>query len=467
MTTGLSKVIGHLRQALAPPDRGPSDGQLLERFVADHDEGAFTALVRRHGPMVLGVARRVLRHTQDAEDVFQATFLVLARRAGSVVKRESVGSFLYGTAYRIALEARCLNARRARERQVEQLPHPAVAAEEPQDWRPLLDEELSRLPEKYRAAVVLCELEGRPRREAARQLGVPEGTLSSRLAAARRMLAGRLARRGLALAGGAFGTQAVVPAALAASTVRAATLFAAGQATGATAAAALTEGVCKAMFMSKLQSVVAASLLTAVVGVGAWTCGAGGQEPAPKPAADARDDKETAALREENARLLRELKKAQERLAALEERLAADTLNRRAVEERRQREAVEEREAARRAEALLKKADEAKTERDRLLEARREFERALLADQKGAEKQKLLDEAQAQLLEAQARLKALQDRVVALQDELARARGRQDDPAAAAEAALKEFRSAKDKEAQRHAADALEKALKKLKEQLK
>jgi RNA polymerase sigma factor (sigma-70 family) len=449
MTRALNRVLGHLRQVLAPVEGGPTDGQLLARFVADRDEGAFASLVRRHGPMVLGVARRILHHAEDAEDVFQATFLVLARRAGAVVKRESVGSFLYGTAYRLALAARTLNARRARERQVASLPHPAVGPADPQDWRPLFDEELSRLPEKYRAAVVLCELEGRPRREAARQLGVPEGTLSSRLSSARRLLARRLARRGLAVGVLGLGTlsgtgaQAAVSAALAASTARTAALFAAGQATGTTAAAALTKGAFKAMFTTKLQSVVAAALLAAVLGVGALTCGVGGQEPGakPGPAADARDEKEAAALRDENARLRQKLKELQDRLAALEDKRVADAISRKVEEERAREQDVETR---RRLERLARARDEA-----------------------AADKAKLLEEAQAQLAETQRQVRALQERIAALQDELRRARGHQEDPVAAAEAALKDLRGARDKEGQRRAVEALEKALRQIKEQLK
>src|SRR5262249_37713898 len=162
--------------------------QLLASFVAARDEAAFTALLRRHGGMVLGVARRGVRHAQDAEDVFQATFLILARKAGSVCKQQSGGNWLYHVAYRAPLRA--TGARRAtREQQVEEMPHPLAGPDDPQDWRPLLDEELRALPEVYRAAVLLCELEGVPRKEAALRLGVPEGTLSSRLAAARKRLA--------------------------------------------------------------------------------------------------------------------------------------------------------------------------------------------------------------------------------------------------------------------------------------
>jgi RNA polymerase sigma factor (sigma-70 family) len=193
-TNRLEKALDHLRAAVAPPE---TDAQLLARFLACRDEAAFTALVRRHGPLVLGVCRRVLRHAQDAEDAFQAAFLVLARKAGSVLKGAAVGSWLYMVAYRTAQRARARQARRqAREKQVDEIPHPQVEPQQVEDWRPLLDQELSRLPEKYRTPVVLCDLQGQSRREAARQLRLPDGTLSRRLVAGRRLLAERLSRRG-------------------------------------------------------------------------------------------------------------------------------------------------------------------------------------------------------------------------------------------------------------------------------
>src|SRR6516165_2557004 len=155
-----------------------TDGEFLDQFLTRHDEAAFEALVRRHGPMVLGVCRRILGDAHDAEDAFQATFLVLVRRAASVVPREQVGNWLYGVAYRTALEAKRVAARRrAREKQVNDMPHPTVGPEECwRDLQPLLDRELNRLPDKYRVPVVLCDLEGRTRKEAARQLDLPEGT---------------------------------------------------------------------------------------------------------------------------------------------------------------------------------------------------------------------------------------------------------------------------------------------------
>src|SRR5437764_1345150 len=165
MTNDLRKV---LQRALSAPGVGLADGELLSRFVSARDEAAFEALVRRHGPMVLSVCRRVLDPEQDAEDCFQAAFLVLARKAGPVVKRTSVGGWLYRVTYHVALEARsAVERRRARERQVAEMPHPEVAPEEPQDWRPLLERELAQLPDKYREVIVMCELEGMPRKEAA------------------------------------------------------------------------------------------------------------------------------------------------------------------------------------------------------------------------------------------------------------------------------------------------------------
>src|SRR5215831_3832227 len=156
MATGLDKVLEHLHRVLTPPDEGLSDGQLLARFVSTRDEASFAALVRRHGSMVLGVSRRLLRDAHDAEDAFQATFLVLARKAASVLKREAVGSWLYAVARRTALEARAARARRrARERQVDAVPHPGAWPAEPDDWRLLLDREVAGLPPKFREAVIL------------------------------------------------------------------------------------------------------------------------------------------------------------------------------------------------------------------------------------------------------------------------------------------------------------------------
>src|SRR5262245_36827491 len=245
MATGqLSGIIRHLRRAALLQDGGGmTDGQLLECFLTRRDEAAFEALLRRHGPMVLGVCRRVLRNIHDAEDAFQVTFLIFVRKAAAIRKREAVASWLHRAAFRAALEVNAVR-RRSRERQVSAMPEPeaAVVGDVRSDLRPLLDQELDRLPDKYREAVVLCDLEGKTRKEAARQLGVPEGTLSGRLTTARRMLAGRLARHGLTISGGALAAilsegaaSACVPKSLLLSTAKAAAAVAAGQ-TGANGA---------------------------------------------------------------------------------------------------------------------------------------------------------------------------------------------------------------------------------------
>ncbi len=203
----MNKVLQHLRRTVSLGDgAGLSDGQLLDRYIQQREDAAFAALVRRHGPMVMSVCRRVLGNDHDAEDAFQASFLVLVRKAASVVPREQVGNFLYGVAHTTAVRAKGLIAkRRAKEKQVTAMPEPAARPQELwDDLRPLLDLELSRLPDKYRVPLVLCDLEDRPIKEAARHLGWPQGTLAGRLARGRVLLAKRLARRGLAVSGGAL-----------------------------------------------------------------------------------------------------------------------------------------------------------------------------------------------------------------------------------------------------------------------
>jgi RNA polymerase sigma factor (sigma-70 family) len=285
-TSELSKVIQQLHSAVRLHDSAAlTDGQLLARFIERRDEAAFEGLVRRHGPLVLGVCRRVLGNHHDAEDAFQATFLVLARKAAAIVPREMLANWLYGVACQTARNARAATAKRAvKERQVavmaeaETYQHDDLRA----DWadlKPRLDQELNLLPEKYRLPIILCDLQGSTRKEAAGRLGWPEGTVSGRLARARTMLAKRLARYGLALSGGSLAevlSQSVaaarVPTALLVSTVRAASLGAAGKmAAGVISAkvAALVEGVLKAMLLTRLKKTAVLVLLAAaLVGLG-------------------------------------------------------------------------------------------------------------------------------------------------------------------------------------------------------
>ncbi|HYH63548.1 MAG TPA: sigma-70 family RNA polymerase sigma factor, partial [Urbifossiella sp.] len=178
-----------------------TDADLLDRYVAARDEAAFAELVRRHGPAVLAICRRITRDREDAADAFQATFLVLARKADRVRQGSAVGGWLFGAAVRAARKALVRSCRR-RDRETlvarpPEVPDRSSGGPDPEAVRAVL-EEVAGLSAAYRAAVVLCELEGRPRAAAARELGIPEGTLSSRLAAARKVLAARLGDRGLA-----------------------------------------------------------------------------------------------------------------------------------------------------------------------------------------------------------------------------------------------------------------------------
>jgi RNA polymerase sigma factor (sigma-70 family) len=327
-TSQMSQVLDQFRRgAVRRDEAGLGDGELLDCFIERRDEAAFEALLRRHGPMVLGVCRRVLRDHHDAEEAFQATFLVLARKAAAVVPRGMVANWLYGVAYRTALKAKTTAAkRRVRERQVTDMPEPEAAPEDLwQELEPLLDQELGRLPDKYRAAIVLCDLEGKTRKEAARQLKVPEGTVSSRLTTARRLLAQRLSRRGFTLAVGSLAgmlsaqaAAAAVPVSLAAPTAKAATLATAGQAAAAglvsARVAALTEGVLKSMLLTKLRIAVVLVIAVALVGGGSGPAWYGA--PAGEPAAPGANPNEAAAPRPEPRRQTKEeaIKKALEKL---------------------------------------------------------------------------------------------------------------------------------------------------------
>ena len=269
MNGRLSEAIRHLHA-----NDTASDADLLGAFVRTRDADAFETLVRRHGPMVLGVCRRVLGY-HDAEDAFQAVFLVLARRAAGLVPRDRLANWLYGVAYRTALRGQHMAARRrAREAQLGDSVQPSIEDAEPAaDLSAVLDRELSRLPERLRLPVVLCDLEGRTRRQVARELGIPDGTLSNRLATARKLLADRLRRRGVSLPAGGLAVflaregSSNVSAQLIAAAVRTATVHPVASA----AVSALTREVEKAMFLTKLKvltTVVVVAVLA--VGVGSW-----------------------------------------------------------------------------------------------------------------------------------------------------------------------------------------------------
>jgi RNA polymerase sigma factor (sigma-70 family) len=327
-TSPINSVIDHLRRAVQLPDgAGLGDSELLGSFIERHDETALAVLVKRHGPMVWGVCRRLLSH-HDAEDAFQATFIVLVRKAASIRSREMVGNWLYGVAHQTALLARRTAARRrAREVQVNEMPD--IEAVQQHQWaelRPLLDEELSRLPEIYRAVIVLCELEGRSRKETARQLAVPEGTVAGRLARARAMLAKRLIQRGVTLSDGALAAIlsqnmafAGVPASMLSQAIKVAGLTAAGQATTgmiSVTVAALTEGVLKTMVRSKLKVVVGAIMLVAVLVGGGIAISLGQTPDSPKPKKADPEAKQTNAKDEATKAMLKQLEGTWELVAA-------------------------------------------------------------------------------------------------------------------------------------------------------
>jgi RNA polymerase sigma factor (sigma-70 family) len=265
-------VVGQLRQlatAIAPDDQ--TDGQLLVRFLTDRDEAAFALIVRRHGAMVLSVCRRVTGNLVDADDAFQAVFVVLVRRARDLITQPTVGNWLYGVARRAALKARAVAARRRLKEARAARPEVVRDQTGANEVAEVIDAELCRLPDRYREPVVLCELEGRPRQEVAALLGVPEGTISSRLAYARKLLADRLRRHGFTLCVLVPGilsgnATARVPESLVLATVQAASA-------GATPAVTkLVTEVTKAMFIDKLRigvAVFAAVILGAGVGLSA------------------------------------------------------------------------------------------------------------------------------------------------------------------------------------------------------
>ena len=256
---------------------GLSDAQLLRRFAQARDstgELAFRELIHRHGPMVLAVCRHVLRHSHDVDDAFQATFLVLVRRAHSIRVGESLGPWLCSVAYRTAQRARAV-ALRHRPGNEEQL----QAAEEPPgdadpfkvDLRPLLYEELGRLPDRYRAPIVLCHLEGKTHEQAARLLNWPVGTLSGRLSRGRQLLRARLERRGvlvpstLLCAHWLSGSQSLVPTALIECAVKTAVQFSAAQ-TVSISVLSLTQGVLRTMLLRRLRTTAAVLLIGAISG---------------------------------------------------------------------------------------------------------------------------------------------------------------------------------------------------------
>lgn len=289
---GTQSINGSVRSVLKLLEvqslRGASDQELLHRFATTGDEAPFRVIIERHGPMVLGVCTRALRCPHDADDAFQATFLVFSQRAGSIRKSTSLASWLHGVARRVVAKLqRETRRRRARERAVDR---PAVdSSPDELTWSEVktgLDEELERLPASYRDVLLLCYLEGQTRDEAARQLGVDVGVVKGRLERARKMLAQRLTRRGLTLSAGLFA--ASVSSSTLSATVRAAALLAASRSVSGVVSPgviSLTNQVLKGIIMSKLKLIGPALIcsLALVAGVGFSTAQAPVSSPLPYP----------------------------------------------------------------------------------------------------------------------------------------------------------------------------------------
>jgi RNA polymerase sigma factor (sigma-70 family) len=265
------------------------DEQLLSRFFKDHEDAAFAAILQRHGPLVYGVCQRVLCDANDAEDAFQATFLVLVRKGGTLREPARLASWLYGVAHRTARKVRAKAAARTRsERQASdmptiELPTTTAASDMTLDeLRTILDQEISQLPQKYSLPLVLCYLEGKTNAEAAAQLGWPEGSMSRRLSRARDLLRSRLARRGLALSAAlivsmfAKRAAAVVPQHLLGTTIDAACLVAQGVQVGDVASPACAQVVDEIVVSMAVTSrftisaVLAVTALVVLLSVAVW-----------------------------------------------------------------------------------------------------------------------------------------------------------------------------------------------------
>ncbi|HTU90741.1 MAG TPA: sigma-70 family RNA polymerase sigma factor [Gemmataceae bacterium] len=276
----LEQFLEHLRAFVGPRDE-EGDAELLERFLRCREEAAFAALVRRHGPMVLGLCRRMLRHEHDAEDAFQAAFLVLARKAGSIRKKGALAAWLHRVAYHIAARMRAEAARRhIHEKQVAVMgtEKPSAEARET-ELAAVLDEEISRLPEKYRRVLVLCCLQGKTHVQAAHELAVAPGSLSRHLHRARELLRERLVGRGFTIPAALLGTilsadelPAAVPSTLILATAHAARLIALGQAATTAAVsvrvAELAESAVRTMSLARLKATAVLLMLVGVVGGG-------------------------------------------------------------------------------------------------------------------------------------------------------------------------------------------------------
>jgi RNA polymerase sigma factor (sigma-70 family) len=306
VTNAVAQILRHGSIAeIARVDR--TDGQLLDLFVRHRDHEAFTVLVQRHGPLVLGVCKRILRNSADADDASQAAFLVLARKAATIGTRELLAQWLYGVAYNTARKLRRTNARReARALPLKEISEPCKpeTSDLQSELLNLLDEEVNRLPDRYRMPIVLCDLEGISRKEASRLLGWPEGTVAGRLARARTLLASRLSRRGVEIPSAVLGAmlsarpaEAISPE-LISGLVRSVSVTGVANAVAkgmvSTRVANTTEGVLRAMFLQKLKTAAIGLMLCGLALAGAtgiFRAMATAQTEPNAPLAALKDDK--------------------------------------------------------------------------------------------------------------------------------------------------------------------------------
>jgi RNA polymerase sigma factor (sigma-70 family) len=303
--SGILRHLRDLRETHAVAEA--SDAELLGRFADRHEEAAFAGLLRRHGPMVWAVSRRVLPAVHDAEDVFQAAFLLLARKAASIRKRESVGSWLHGVALHLAIKAKTRGASRmAHEKRAADMrdtrPRSEAVRQEVQE---ALDRALHDLPERYRSALVLCYLEGKSHEEAARLLGCPLTTLRTRVARGRKLLRDRMTSHGLTLSAAGLAVllmastaPAAVPSALVKAALKAALPFAAGQAAATLCTArvaGLVEGGLRTMCFSKAKTAVVLLVVGLLVGAGALAHRGSAADEGERPQAAAPQEKPKGA----------------------------------------------------------------------------------------------------------------------------------------------------------------------------
>jgi RNA polymerase sigma factor (sigma-70 family) len=308
-TAPVNGFLQRLRQAMAAETLSAfPDSELIDRFLANHEEAAFQALLHRHGPMVLRVCRRTLSDEHDVEDAFQASFLALASQARTLRKRESLASWLHCIAYHIALDACKSRKRRRKHEAVAAVPDRTPALADDVAWkelRSILDEELASLPERLSAPLVLCYLEGLTQDEAAARLGQSKSSFRRNLERARKLLGNRLTRRGITLSAALFApllsdcaASAAVPAVLAAATTEAAVAYAAGKAVAALATAralALAKGLVQPLVSAKIKC-VCALLLAAVVAGGAVLSRDAHSAPPMLPPAERQPEKKATRI---------------------------------------------------------------------------------------------------------------------------------------------------------------------------